>query len=201
MSSKFDSDVTARVVEVVSRSVKNGTMTIWDITTEDGTKWSTFKADMGQAALELKGQVADLKVTIEKKDDGYTNYYLNNIRPNPASAQTPAGQMAAQAAHAQIEVPVVSFDQYKSGEEEKEKRRNQSIHRQTAAKVAAELSKDEDEFWTNVQHLVHFFGTGNVPSTAVGSVNFHAGDDPAPAETAWVNPITGETGTDQDVPF
>jgi len=131
-------------------------------------RWSRNKA------LALKGQMADLQVSIEQKGD-FTNYYLNGIQTAKSGAQPPAGSEVAQAAQraqeASQRVPEVSYEQYKDLEDGKETRKNTSIHRQTATKVAAMLNPaDVGEFWANVDDLVEFYATG---SRVTGNANYN----------------------------
>lgn len=152
------------VAEVYTRpvSTKYGDKTIWTVVTPDGTKWESWKADVGNIALGLKGQLVDLKVEIEQKGD-YTNYNLIRIRPaaGPAVAEAAAVAQAAQPTGRPV-----SYDEYKTIDKDKEDRKNLSIHRQVAAKVAAVLTTPEDGaagFWVNVEAILHFFQTGEYP--------------------------------------
>lgn len=192
----------AFIVSVDTRQVKSGTMTIWDVVTQDGTKWVTFNAGLGNKAIGLKGQMADLQVTIEQGD--FTNYYLQGIQPAKSGAAPPVGSEVVQAAQRAQEAsqrgPEVSYDQYKDLDKEKEERRNQSIHRQTATKVAAELSESPSEFWQNVRDLCEFYKSGYVPTNDAGqvdresSVTSHTAD---PAEDASFF----QANADDDIPF
>lgn len=146
------------ITDVSTRTVGTRNSTMWEVYTEDGTKWVTFLAGVGNKAMALKGQKAHLKVAIEQKDQ-YTNYVLTDVK----AANGGVVEAAANAAAAQID-----YTTYRSGEDEKEKRKNLSIHRQVAAKVAAAIQEPGDgsvTFWQNVQHLVTYFETGNTPLT------------------------------------
>lgn len=185
----------ATVVDVSTRKVntKYGEKNVWAVLTQDGTKWETWKNDLGNQAMALKGQLADLKVEISQNGD-FTNYNLIQIRPAAGPAVATA---AAEAQAAQPALPV-SYEQYKSNDQEKEDRKNLSIHRQVAAKVAAQLSSDMTEFWANVNALVTYFGTGLNPLTTEATVTSHG--DPGPSEPSWEQQTT-ENSQDDDIPF
>lgn len=199
----------AFIVAVDTRSVSNGTKTIWEVSTQDGTKWATFNTAMGNKAKGLSGQMADLQVAIEQKGD-FTNYYLQGIQPAKSGAQPPAGSEVVQAAQRAQEAArlgtgaqnlEVTYDQYKDLDKEKEDRKNKSIHRQTATKVAASLlPSDAAEFWMNVRDLVEFYGSGFVPTNDAGqidrgSVTSHTDLLPSTQTDADFQ------GTDDDIPF
>lgn len=194
------------VAEVYTRpvSTKYGDKTIWTVVTPDGTKWESWKADVGNIALGLKGQVVDLKVEIEQKGD-YTNYNLIRIRPAAGPAVAEAAQ-TAQAAQPQA----VSYEQYKSLDKEKEDRKQESIHRQVAAKVAAVLTTPEDGaagFWVNLEAILHFFQTGEIPGgtsvtshTASNTLSTGANSSGFGLQTDFV-PSDTYNHQDDDIPF
>lgn len=207
----------AFIVNVETRQVSNGTKTIWEVTTQDGTKWATFNAGLGNKASALKGNMADLQVAIEQKGD-FTNYYLQGIQAAKSGAQPPAGsevvqaaQRAQEAAQAGPQAPAVSYDQYKSLEGAKEKSTRDSIERQVAAKVATTLltiSGSSEDFWFNVESLTTFFATGETPLSSKGvtvTSNTAPNAVPVPSLPAYTGPDPGNPaewqGTDDDIPF
>lgn len=205
----------AMIVNVGTRLVSGGTKTIWEVTTQDGTKWSTFNTATGSKAKGLEGLYADLKIAIEQKGD-FTNYYLNDIQPaknmpqQAAQAPSPVVQAAQRAEEAAQKGPVVSYDQYKDLEQGKEERKNESIHRQVAAKVSATLSSDMSEFWSNVSVLLNFFRTGFMPGmpqaetssvTSHTGLPSHTGTDPGDYVSPPPNDWDAPPPTDDDIPF
>lgn len=187
--------ITALVQNVDTKLVKNGTMTIWEVATPEG-KFSTTKPEYGNAARELIGKVADMKVSIQQNGQ-YTNRYLNAIRLSRQSVDTPVGQAALRAQEAQQ----VTYEQYRSGEAEKDSQRTESIHRQCAAKVAAAMSTDAVEFWANVDAVFTFFQTGNYPTWAQAA----QAPEAKQGVTSHTSPSDGDHGwgdaPQDDIPF
>lgn len=166
---KIDSTVLdATIVNVSTRQVGARQSTLWEVETQEGTKWVTFKADIGNLASNNKGAKVDMDVSIESKDT-FTNYYVNAIRVKTPAAQPQAeassdiAELIRRAQGAAEQKQEMSFAEFGAHDREKETRRNESIHRQTAAKVAVQLSQTPTEFWSNVEDLVRYFGTGATP--------------------------------------
>jgi hypothetical protein len=205
MSDKYETVFTTVVDGTDRRMVKDGTLAIYDVFTQDGTQWSTFKAELYDRARRLQGQTADWKGVIEQKEN-FTNRTLIAIRPhqdgfeadgNAGTQERPSqGRQAAERA----QVAQVEYGDYKAVAEAQELRKQESIHRQTAGKVAAEISNDPAEFWDNVQSIKTYFDSGVVPLPYArqSSVKSHAGDEPIPqadeAPDGWADP-------DEDIPF
>jgi hypothetical protein len=192
--------LTATVTNVTTKQVVSKRtqqpITLWLVQTSDGTEWSTNRADIGNAALQLTGQVVDITGSV-KNDGTYTNYYVNSIKANPSAQPSPVAQAAATAQAAQEANKPVSFDQYAALEKQKLHEKNRNIFRQTACKVAASLSSPDDpaeEFWSNVDHLMVFFITGRTPFTP--TANHQADMNPG---TISVTSHIGDT--DDDIPF
>lgn len=181
---------------VTTRKVKDGTMTLWDIQVEGDTKLTTFQSPLGEKARGYIGQVCDFQITIETTDKGYTNLYLDGVQRSPNVTQpSPVAQAAAAAQAAAQTGPVVSYDQYKDLSQGQEQRRTESIHRQTAAKVAAAmLPETPQEFWSNVNDLVSFFASGTNPYLSSATVPEQGGTSPTPSDDTPHNP-------DDDIPF
>jgi len=133
------------------------------------TPLATFKRSLADSAFELIGQAAELHYAVKQNGD-FTNYYLNNILPARATAAE-AAQRAQEAqpllrqAAGLPEAPVPSQGLTNAPS------KDQAIHRQTAAKVAATLvqaapNTDPYVFWENVEKLAHYFDTGVIPTKA-----------------------------------
>jgi hypothetical protein len=190
--STVDTTVVSVTTQQLNRKSDGRPFTKWVVLTSDGTEWQTFDANLGNRALALQGYQALLQVKIWKSGD-FTNYDLTAIRP---SASTPAGlaaptnpqavpvlEAANQAMQAQGKAPEVSYTDYKDLAAGQEERKNISIHRQVAAKVAAWLNTEDEEFWMNVNDLFTYFQTGVYPGMPLQEqpergVTSHAGDEP-----------------------
>lgn len=191
-------------VFVSTRKVKNDTMTLWDIEVGDGTKLTTFQSPLGEKAKSYIGQICDFQITIDGPNDkGFTNLYLEGVQRSPGVKQpSEVAQAAHRAQTAAGTATEVTYDQYKDLSEGQEQRKTTSIHRQTAAKVAAALlPESSQEFWTNVTDLVHYFATGENPFIAEKQANTAStttgGTSPTP-EPEWSGT---EPDTDDDIPF
>lgn len=185
---KIDGTSEAIIVKVSSRKVKNDTMTLFECETTDGTKWVTFKRPLAEKAHSFVGKTAEIDYTIETTDAGHTNYYLNNIRSG-----VPAGEQAFAAPVIPEQPgkgPDVTFKEFAGMEDKKQ----QSIHRQVSAKVAALISKSPEEFWANVKDLYIYFEKSIVPNSGVTS---HS----SPAATLDDSFDMTPPHTNDDIPF
>lgn len=195
MSEKYETVFTTVVRGTDRRMVKDGTLAIYDVFTEDGTQWSTFKADLYNLARQLDGQLADWKGAIEQRDN-FTNRTLLNIRAHPTDGTTATppsqGRQAAEQAQQAQQAKQIDYDQFKAAQSEQELRKQESIHRQTAGKVAAAVSRDAQEFWANIQDIKVYFDSGVVPLpySRQSTMKSHAGDEPAHDE--WGNTLLPE---------
>src|SRR5262245_45133350 len=202
--------VTATVTGVTTKQVVNRRtqqpMTLWLVTTNDGTEWSTPRAEVGNQAMALLNQNADMQVLV-KKDGAYENHYLQAIKPNTQIAPSPVVQAAQQAQQAQQTLtqpaqpasPEVTFETYTRNERLKEDRRNMVIFRQTGGTTTASVAHDTpEEFWANVKDLMMFFHTGfspfDNPVSRDNGVTRHTPADPGPQDSGYQH-------SDDDVPF
>lgn len=175
---------------VESKMVKNGTLKLWEVETAEGTKWATFKEPTARAAHALIGKPALIAYVI-KSDGQRTSYYLNEIGPAAPGSELPPAAADPSAQTASPVVPQaskdISFTEFATVERDRqdaEKAKTESIHRQVATKVAAELSKTPADFWANVSELIAFYATGSMPDLVQRSgVTSHAAfDDTQPAD-------------------
>jgi len=128
----------------------------------------TFKRDIAESAFSLVGQDAEAHYTV-KVNGNFTNYRLEQIlpgKPSPAEVAQraqEAGPLLREAAG--LPTPPVASQGLPAAPTDKDK----SIHRQTAAKVAATLfaanPSDAPTFWENIRLLAHYFDTGDIPGT------------------------------------
>lgn len=95
------------VVEQVFAPNKGG---FYDIKLQDGTKLSTKKAELAQAAKELKGQSALLTYT-ESQNGQYTNRYLDKIETagGSSSAYPPKERLIAAESAVKSAVDLIQY--------------------------------------------------------------------------------------------
>lgn len=150
----------------------------------DGQTYVARK-DVCVLAQSMLGQQVSAVVRSEVKGN-YTNFYLDFIELAGGGSQPGQGQYtpAAQAQQAQQQgqplpapqqqvqpqqlapatfTPAPGPDPSPGARSAAEEAKQLSIHRQTAGKVAGLISSNPIDFWQNVQQLVVFFDTGQVP--------------------------------------
>lgn len=131
---------------------------LYELFAADGTTWVT-RQDVFNVAQGMVGQMVEIVGRVEQKGN-FTNHYADIVQlagqtlAQPVQAQNPALQ-AQQAAVAQGRV--VHQPKWQPTENDR------TIYRQTAGKVAAELSTTADEFWANVVEIARYFETGATP--------------------------------------
>jgi len=156
--------LTPQSVESRDVNKRDGTrFTIYDVAMSDGITYGTTKRQIAESAFELIGTPAEVRYSVKVNGD-FTNYYLNGI--TMASGDASAALQRAQDAQPQGGT-ANSIPQ--AGERLTE--RDKSIHRQTAAKVAAKLHVaspgSATDFWDNCRKLSEYFDTGEFPSWGV----------------------------------
>jgi len=149
------------------------------ITKQDGSSFTihNFIDDRG-ITLTARADVANfvkgalnrpLRVTVRDEQKGdFLNHYLDHAElvTNGTSSPVEAAQQAQAAQTQQQPQPAAQTQpqpQVPAGPD-MPLPKDRAIHRQTAAKVAAQLSTTTFEFWTNVQDLSRYFDTGLIPS-------------------------------------
>jgi hypothetical protein len=193
-----------RVVTAQQGQHAGKTFTFYDVFDELGGKWQA-RQDTFNQAMQMIGQRVVAVVRVEQRGE-FTNYYLDSVELAGAQpAQQQGYQPAQQAQQAQppqtpTSPPIVAPN---------ERERQSSIHRQTAAKVAAKMSSTPNEFWENVQTVFRFFETGQIPTLG----NYVAGESPPQAQrqnaAAYAPPDYGDPGPQEgyvpagqdDIPF
>lgn len=171
----------AVIVSVVPTTVntKRGPAVKNTITTSAGAELQTFKADMAQTAASLIGQQVEIEYDVTQNGE-WTNYYPISILPasNPAlqaqmaqaiqSSTLPGAQVASNLVPGVLVsdgqnvgmLPSLPTGDYFADP------KTVSIHRQVAAKVAAQLVSPEStpqSFWENCEALVVYFSSGATP--------------------------------------
>jgi hypothetical protein len=170
------------IVAVSPRTVQrqDGTsFTIHEVIDQTGRKW-VARRDVANMAQSYVGHMVEMITRTEQKagrnGQTFTNHYVDHIAP--ANAMTAIQQAhQAQAAYApQTMAPTPSPTPTPpptpppppQGPPEVHTERDRSIYRQTAGKVAAEISKTPSEMWENIVLLARYFETGQVPPNAQG---------------------------------
>lgn len=151
----MEQQIQVNVLDVASRQATRkadgAKFTLYDVRLSDGETYTTSRRDVAEQAHALTGQSVVATIKIEQ-NGVYTNRYLNAVQGTGFGAPAP-GQFPPAAAPAASAIPVNTGS---SDNDEK-------IYRQVAAKVSANLSTTESEFWGNVDALVHYFKTGEKP--------------------------------------
>jgi hypothetical protein len=136
----------------------------------------TFKRDLAESAFSLVGQQAEVHFTT-RTNGQYTNYRLEQILPAaPSPAQR--AQMAQEASPLlrqatglpEAPVPSQGLPEPPAGNTGVNvlTEKDRAIHRQVAAKVAAQLvvaapGTDSATYWENIERLAAYFDTGIIP--------------------------------------
>ena len=166
-------EVTAVVKEVTRKNVtpKSGgdPFTLYEITAGDKT-WATKKQDIALTAHSLVGKTARIEGRVQQNGN-FTNYYINSIQETDAPATTSDV----------FDSPIPSSN----GSTAVPTDRDESIYRQVATKVAAQLADTPTDFWQNVDTLMNFYRTGQHPSqeenyAQTATQTDFAGDDDIP---------------------
>ena len=189
------SNMTAELLvkEVVSRRIKAGTpdeRLVYDVIDGSDVKWTAWEKDLAEKAFYLKGKVGVAEVKVEQNGK-YTNRTLVSIVGKDegfGSATSNGGQTMTTAT-----TGTFSTGGFNPGPATQADYRERTIFRQTAAKVAAGLSQNPNEFWANVQDLAQYFETGETPS---GNNSPGYSSEPFGPST---DPFTPEK--DDDLPF
>lgn len=151
MKTTFEAMITKAERFERNRKSDGKPFSIYKITTHDGTGWDTFDAGIYNMANQNVGGKALINGTIKQKD-GYTNYYIDSLTILEAPQTT-----------VQATPEPVDFKTFAAHHDASEAKRDVSIHRQVATKVAAQISEDAVEFWGNVGEIFTYFQTGEVP--------------------------------------
>jgi hypothetical protein len=190
---------------VKTRKSDGKSFTIFEITLDGETTFSTTDRAIGQRAYTLKGKFVSL-IYVEKVNGAYTNLYVNDLVEIPTNKEilevlndhnssyvppTPSNAIprpVPRRAAAPTPTPTPANDS-----------REKTIWRQAATKVAAHLSTDYEKFWTHVDELIAFYETGKKPSLNVNQ--FSANDENQFIPKNAGNIPQTENLHDDDIPF
>ena len=154
---------------IVNKRDGSGSFTLYELFDHEGTAW-VVKADVYNNVLHLIGQTVNMVVRVEQNGQ-WTNRFADIVIPAQAGAQVPASnaaEMAMAAAQAAQRVQPTMPQMPNTAQIQDVSvfptRKDASINRQTAAKVAAQISGDNPSaFWANCVDLARYFDTGQVP--------------------------------------
>lgn len=152
-------------VEVRKITVQGQERTIYDVIDSTGTKWTAWEQPLAERAFAMKGQPAVWKVDVVQKNN-FTNRTLKDIQsangsgaPQTTTTPTFPSQPALPASFQ----PSTASTAFAPPAPDTITFKDRLIFRQTACKVAAQISTSQDEFRSNVAELVEFFTTGEWP--------------------------------------
>jgi len=192
----YTTTLTNAAPRIVNKRDGSGSFTLFELFDHEGTAW-VVKQDVYNVAQNWIGQPVQMTVRVEQNGQ-WTNRFADIVQlaqgqpmqqqgPMQSSAMQAVG--AAQSAQAQAG-RAVQPQQQNYQPEPWPTQKDRSIHRQTAAKVAAALQPTSaSEFWSNVQDLAAYFDSGAVPDqqpqyagAAMGNDygSYQHGDDDAP---------------------
>lgn len=161
----FEATATEVTHKDLKRKSDGRSFVLYTVQTTQG-EFTTAKRDLAQEAHSLIGRPAMFQVKTEQRGE-FTNYYLESVSPlsngnnvgqvdqSGFGSPAPTQQGPAPAQQAPVGVPA---NEGPSG-------KDVFIFRQTAAKVAAQLSAGPTEFWSNIDDLVDYFKTGAKPGS------------------------------------
>jgi hypothetical protein len=168
----------------VNRRDGSGSFLLYELFDHEGTPW-VAKKDVYDGALYLIGQPVDMIVRVEQNGQ-WTNRFVDIVSPAQAGAQVPqsnAATLALQQAQAaaqqaqriqpqpvwpqQTQQPQITQAQMPQLQPISTfpTEKDRSIHRQTAAKVAATISNSPSELWANCLDLARYFDSGQTPAS------------------------------------
>lgn len=177
-------DATASAVTHKELTAKSSgrKFTLYTVETDRGD-FTTAKRELAEQSHRLVGQPARFLVKTEQRGE-FTNYYLETVeaRTNGQSAIGSAAFPPAPAQTGTFDQPMAppAAPQAPVGVPAGPDSRDVFIFRQTAAKVAGQISKTPDEFWTNLDDLVHYFSTGLRPGLPPDTSGGFQSDDDIP---------------------
>lgn len=158
--------------QTLNRKSDNKPFTLYRVETDRGT-FTTSRRDIAAAANSLLNKKCVFHVKSEQRGE-FMNYYLEAVEakessfpqdmPKPRPPQ-PQPQPRAARPEEPVGTPAAPTD------------KDVFIFRQTAAKVAGQISRTPEEFWENVDAITAYFIDGTKPSAFV---NAFANDDDIP---------------------
>jgi len=183
--------ITHAAPRTIERRDGSGSFPLYEVWI-DGQGPFVARKDVFGIAQQLMGARV-VAITRDEMKNGFQNHYLDFValvQGQPAdqtaaqavqaaqAAQQPPAQQTVPVTQTAPQTPVQTAEQVLSQPSPEEERKNLSIHRQTAAKVAAVLSPgNEIDFWQNVTALVRFFQTGVKPMAGYTQPDLRSGHE------------------------
>jgi len=188
--------------------------TLYEVTDHTGVAWTTGRRDLAEEANNLIGQPVEIQGHEETNAAGYKNYYLDDIRaggagtnqalpspdspfgPPPGAPGFPPPQQPVQQPPAQAQQTIQPVDGQVT-----ELLKQTLIMRQTAGKVAAQISPSAVEFWSNCDALYTYFSTGQKPNIIPpAGVREPAPQPPPPGGRFITDAILSDPGPEPEKP-
>lgn len=162
----------------ISRKADGRKFTLYTVETDRGD-FTTTRRELAERAYRLTGQQVMFHVKTEQRGE-YTNYYLEDIE-TPDMSGGGFGQQQQQAftppqQQNGFDPQPASFPPPKPPDAGTPTNKDVFIFRQTAAKVAGQISRTPEEFWSNVDAIAAYFIDGTKPA-AYATVGQAADDD------------------------
>jgi hypothetical protein len=134
--------------------------TVWEVFDDQGNAWRV-REELYNQAVQWFGQRVFATTRTEQRGN-FTNLYADSIQLASNAQPVQQAQQAQPQQQAQLHGQVQPQQQgmIVSGWDQQKQR---SIHRQTAAKVAAKLSTTPAEYWENVRLVFEWFENGTTP--------------------------------------
>lgn len=172
----------------VNKKDGSGQIILYEVQLQ-GRKYITRKPVFDTASLMI-GQVVLADTRIEQNGT-YTNYYLDSVLRQDGAPQIQSAPQQTQT-YVQPQTTSNAFTPPELLPPERPTPRDHQIWRQVATKVAAHTSQSKAEFWENVDHLIHFYETGEKPNATV----------PSPAQFAQQQTSSqNQYPADEGIPF
>jgi len=147
---------------MIERKDGSGSFPLYEVWI-DGQGPFVARKDVFNIAQMMENTIVDA-ITRDEEKNGYLNHYLDFVS-QAGQTQITQGQQFVQPTNTSSGgQPPQTAQEALSTPSAEEERKTLSIHRQTAAKVAAVISPgDPIGFWQNCQALVRWFQSGVVP--------------------------------------
>jgi len=155
LMSQITGVITRAEPRTIERRDGSGSFPLYEVWIDGQGPFVARKDVFNQAQALVNAQVEAITRTEQKGQ--YTNYYLDfveqrGVAGNSQQSYQQGGQTQAMTAAEQVNTRTAA-----------EERTNISIHRQVAAKVAAKISTNAQDFWVNIEDLFIYFQTGKHP--------------------------------------
>jgi hypothetical protein len=141
--------------------------TVFEIFDDQGNTWRA-REDLYNRATHWFGQRVVATTRTEQRGN-FTNLYVDQMEPagaQPVQQPIQQAQQAQTVPPQQVNTPTVATGVGQPTVSEWQRQTQRSIHRQTAAKVAAKMSETPAEFWENARLIYQWFELDRIPTEA-----------------------------------